>query len=765
MSRDPLFSLETLQQDYGHFDKLRLFFDQYIDIMLNHRQSGHPGGPRSKAHMMATLMTSGAMRYDVRDPGLALADRFVLVAGHAVPLVYAALAAVNQAMMLRYEWTGDEKFNIKGGPDCILMPEDLLTLRYQGGLPGHPEFSGKTMFVKFNTGPSGHGAPAAAGMALSLKHAGCDCEDIYVFAMEGEGGHSAGAHHETKNSAYGLGLSNLIYLLDWNDFGIDPTPHSAIVHGTPPDWFSSYGFKVDGTEQGNDFAGVVPTLYESVYGDNPNNAPRCVWFQTVKGRGYGVEGHKSHGSPHKRNHELFWQARREFIDTYGVEFEGYGEGDPGPDAATEQSRSHLNTVARAMAGDRDFVEWLTDRLVAIGDSVPRKRPGMLFEMKDLLREDKTYTDIENYPQGLFVEPGSKAPNRAGVRKFGAWINAYTLKTYGHPLFIALAADLAESTNVIGFMEDFEGDEGTGWYNRDYNPIGAFLPMAITEFTNSGMCAGMASVNFADNPEEKFVGFHALHSTYGAFSYLGYGPMRLYSQMAQDGDLKMGKIIWVAGHSGPETAEDSRTHFGIFSPGATQLFPEGSIINLHPWEHNEVAPALGAALATDKPVIALHLTRPPIEIPDREALGMPSHLAAAKGAYVMRDFDDRPQAGTLLVQGTSVVNNTVKILPWFNSEGPNMKVVCCVSRELFQMQPEAYKNSVLPVEEWQNSMVATTSARRNMSDWIWSRETEPYTLSADYDDRWRTGGTVDQVLAEAHLDVDSLKQGILRFANR
>jgi hypothetical protein len=32
-----------------------------------------------------------------------------------------------------------------------------------------------------------------------------------------------------------------------------------------------------------------------------------------------------------------------------------------------------------MAGDREFVEWLTDRLVAIGDSVPRKRPGMLLK--------------------------------------------------------------------------------------------------------------------------------------------------------------------------------------------------------------------------------------------------------------------------------------------------------------------------------------------------------------------------------------------------
>jgi transketolase len=101
-------------------------------------------------------------------------------------------------------------------------------------------------------------------------------------------------------------------------------------------------------------------------------------------------------------------------------------------------------------------------------------------------------------------------------------------------------------------------------------------------------------------------------------------MRLFSQLAQDSELKVGKVIWVAGHSGPETAEDSRTHFGIFSPGVTQLFPAGHVIDLHPWEHNEVPVMLAAALATDVPIVALHLTRPSVEIPDRVALGMAPH---------------------------------------------------------------------------------------------------------------------------------------------
>ncbi len=766
MSRNkPIIPLETLVNEYDRMDKVRLFIDQFIDIMLNHRQSGHPGGPRAKVHQLVTMMVTGVMRWDVRNPVAPLADRYVLVAGHCIPLVYAGLAVVNHAMKLRHEWTGDDRFQIQGGPDRILLPDDLLTLRNNKGLPGHAEFEGKSLFVKFNTGPSGHGAPAAAGEAVALKLAGC--EEVNVFAIEGEGGHSAGTHHETKNSAYGLGLSNLIYVFDWNDYGIDAHAHSSVVHGDPESWFTPYGFKVDGTESGNDFSGVVPAFYENMFGENPQNAPRCAWFKTTKGRGYGVTGYKSHGAAHKRNSELYWKTREEFQETYGVTFDGFGQGDPGPEKFTDQAQSHIDTVCQAMAGDRDFVEWLTDRLVKIGDAVPEKIEGMHVDMgRDLIADDKTFTDYENYPAEMFAQPGAKAPNRLGFEKFGAWFNSYSLKNYGRPMVIAMSADLAESTNIAGFMKDFGGDKGTGWYHRDNNPTGALLPQQITEFTNSGICAGLASVNFANDGEDKYAGYIGACSTYGSFSYLKYGLMRLFSQLAQDCNLKTGRVIWVAGHSGPETAEDSRTHFGIFSPGVTQLFPDGHVINLHPWEHNEVAPALGAALATDVPIIALHLTRPPVDIPDREALGMDSHMMAGKGAYVLRQYDDRhSRAGVMLVQGTSTVASTVKLLPWLAEEGPNVKIVCCVSYELFARQSDEYMNRVLPLEEWKNSFIAATQARRTVRDWILDRDMERYAITPDYDNRWRTGGSLDEIVAESHLDPENLKEGILRYANR
>src|SRR5262249_13655991 len=196
----------------------------------------------------------------------------------------------------------------------------------------------------------------------------------------------------------------------------------------------------------------------------------------------------------------------------------------------------------------------------------------------------------------------------------------------------------------------------------------------------------------------------------------------------------------------------------------QLFPEGQVINLHPWEHNEVAPALAAALASEVPIVALHLTRPAVTIPDRSKLGVASHLDAARGAYLIKPHDPkRPKQGTLIVQGTSTTESIYALLPRFLAgEGPNVKLVQAVSWELFRRQTESYRNSVLPQTDWLASTVITNGARRLMHDWLPHKIAERYALSPDWDDRWRTGGSVEELKKEAHIDADSIWKGIERF---
>ena len=104
---DALYSEQA--RHFEHWEKTKDVVDQQIDLMLNYRQSGHPGGSRSKAHYFISLLLSGAMRWDIRDPGKRFGDRFVLVAGHTVPLVYGTLAVFNEALRLMYATTGDAK--------------------------------------------------------------------------------------------------------------------------------------------------------------------------------------------------------------------------------------------------------------------------------------------------------------------------------------------------------------------------------------------------------------------------------------------------------------------------------------------------------------------------------------------------------------------------------------------------------------------------------------------------------------------------------
>ena len=622
---------------------------------------------------------------------------------------------------------------------------------------------GKTLFFKFNTGPSGHGSPAAAGEALAFKIA--KTPEVKVFAFEGEGGLTTGASHETMNSAWGLGLGNLIYFLDWNDFGIDPRPFSSIVYGTPEDWFGSHGWHVEGTMDGENWGELTKSYYKLLIENADPKIPKVIYGRTTKGRGYHKIDYASHGAAHKRNSELFWKTKQDFADKYDVDFLNFGSEEANTKEGQEdQARSYFESIFSVLKSNQSLVEYLSDTLVSTGDSVPEQIPNCKITINNPTK-DKNLFNIKSLPKDLFVKPGEKAPNRVGFSKYASYINTYSIKKYGRPLVIAMSADLADSTNVSGFAKGYSGADDLGFFNKDSNTDSPLMPQGITEFTNAGMLAGLTSVNFNEDPYEEFNGFYGAMSTYGSFSYLKYGPIRLFSQLAQDSDLKVGKLIWIAGHSGPETAEDSRTHFGIFAPGVTQLFPQGHIINLHPWEHNEVAPALAAAMNTNVPIIAIHLTRPPVEIPDRNELGIASHLDASKGAYIIKNYDsNKNKDGVVIIRGTSSINSLIKILPQIKSDGPNVKIIAAISWELFRLQPLEYQQRIISDIEWPDSMVITNGAISLMKNWISNRVVQDYSLSPDFDNRWRTGGSVDEIIAESKLDSQSLFEGIKRFAN-
>src|SRR5207253_7573804 len=148
--------------------------------------------------------------------------------------------------------------------------------------------------------------------------------------------------------------------------------------------------------------------------------------------------------------------------------------------------------------------------------------------------------------------------------------------------LTLAADLSESINL---------EHGSIWghYDPETNPLGTRLKAAIEEAGNVSSAIGLVGQSASLDPNQ-FAGVWAFSGTYGAFTPLMYLPARVWSQQNQDSKFRTGVLHILAGHSGPETAADARTHFGIFAPQVWKLFPRDQVINLSFWTTTTWPPA-------------------------------------------------------------------------------------------------------------------------------------------------------------------------------
>jgi transketolase len=348
-----------------------------------------------------------------------------------------------------------------------------------------------------------------------------------------------------------------------------------------------------------------------------------------------------------------------------------------------------------------------------------------------------------------------AGTRRGISEIVKWVNYVTENR-----FLTIAADLSESINL---------EHGSLWghYDPETNVLGTRLKAAIQEAGNVSTAIGLVSQSASLDPDA-FAGVWAISGTYGAFTPLMYTPARVWSQQNQDSPFRTGVLHILVGHSGPETAADGRTHFGIFAPQVWKLFPRGQTIHLNFWDYNDVAPAYFAAAeiaAREKKVgvITLEVARPDFPVADRATFADTDVKAAAKGFYVIRDFKSGPRHGHVVTQGSSSTVNLVSVLPKLEAAGVNVKVVAAISEELFDRQPESYRNAVLPREAYYDLMVVSTGTRR-----MWPLKnvgplTDEYSMTSDWNHQWLTSGLEPDVIAEAHLDAASIQSGILRFA--
>jgi transketolase len=788
-------------------------------LLGNYAQTGHFGGPLAytpynvAAHLAGAEL--GGLRFDYRRPKHPYSDRFMLAGGHCIPTCYALWMIMGQALERTYHATGNRRYY--ADPAVAILPIDALgfrrgagamqTLLADHGLADHPLFAqAKARGIKalaghaesidvtndVNGGPSGIGIATAAGKAAFWDIAGASMAGPKIIAFEGEFAMTEGHAQELKTQALALKVGKrLRVMFSNNNAGIDDALIGGVIDRKYDayrlvDQWTSYGWNVFVADNGNDYDQVVTALKTMEDWDPADRRPMALIGRTVKGywpaasggqipgHGEQVVGYPSHPYAMKMNSEYFVALARTFEERYGVEFAGIRQGAvKDPRERLIQFKTNMD-VAMSVLDRNGLGDWLADRLVEIGDSVRDDLPLRIQVTADpFLDERLRVANLPLEPQAvavsngvtgagkqvsiaLFRQAGEIAGTRRGISEIIKWVNYVTGNR-----FLTIAADLSESINL---------EHGSLWghYDPESNVLGTRMKAAIQEAGNVSTAIGLVSQSASIDPTS-FAGVWAISGTYGAFTPLMYTPARVWSQQSQDSRFRMGVLHILVGHSGPETAADGRTHFGIFAPQVWKLFPRGQTIHLNFWDYNDVAPGYFAAaeIAARDPkvgIITLEVARPDFAVADRSTFADSDIRAAAKGFYVIRDFaPGTPRHGYVVVQGSSSTVNLVSVLPKIEAAGANVKVVAAISEELFDRQPESYRQSVLPPEAYYDLMVVTTGTRR-----MWPLRnvgplTDEYSMTSDWDNQWLTGGLEPDVIAEAHLDPASILEGIQRFA--
>ncbi|HXJ79946.1 MAG TPA: hypothetical protein VMS64_14835 [Candidatus Methylomirabilis sp.] len=791
-----------------------------LTLLGNYAQTGHFGGPLAytpfnvAAHLAGPDL--GGLRWDYRRPKHPYADKFMLAAGHCAPTCYALWMILGEALYRKHQATGDRRYYVP--PDAAVLPVDALgfrrgagalrTLLADQGLADHPLFAqtkgrgiralqghieSTDVTNDVNGGPSGVGIATAAGKAAFWDVVGAPMGTPKVIAFEGEFAMTEGHAQELKTQAIALQVGKrLRILLSDNNAGIDDSLLGGVVARKFQgyrliDQWTSYGWNVFSLPDGHDYDQIVGALKTMEDWDPTDRRPMIVIGTTIKGywpgamkgkipgAGDQVVGYPSHPYAMKMNSEYFLALARTFEEHYGVEFSGIRQG-PVTDTRERliQFKTNIDVVMSVL--DRNGLgDWLAERLVEIGDSVTDHLPLRVDVKQDPFLDDRlrvanlpvepqTLT-VRNAVSGaekqlkvaLFRKVGEVAGARRGISEIVKWLNYVTDNR-----MLTLAADLSESINL---------EHGSIWghYDPETNPLGTRLKAGIQEAGNASSAIGFVGQSASLDPD-KFAGVWAVSGTYGAFTPLMYLPARVWSQQNQDSKFRTGVLHILAGHSGPETAADARTHFGIFAPQVWKLFPRDQVINLSFWDYNDGAPAYFAAAeiaAREKKVgvIVIEVARPDFRVADRSTFADTDLKAAAKGLYVIRDFAaGQPRHGYVVAQGSSATFNLVSVLPRLAQAGMNVKVIAAISEELFDRQSEAYRNAVLPPEARQDLMFVMSGTRRMWPLRNVGSLTDAYSLTADQDNQWLTGGLEADVIAEAHLDPESIFAGVQRFAH-
>ena len=576
--------------------------------------------------------------------------------GHpGMPLGMADVCAVLWSEHMNFnpknpKWLNRDRFILSAGHGSMLIysllhlygydlsMDDLKAFRQWGSkTPGHPE-NFVTAGVETTTGPLGQGVANAVGFALAeaslaarYNREGSEIIDHYTYVVAGDGCLQEGISHEACSFAGHNKLGKLIMLYDSNNITIDGPTHISFTEDTRKR-FEAYGWQVLEID-GHDYDQINSAIAEA---KKEKSKPSIIICKTIIG----------FGSPNRAGTSK-------------------AHGEPFPAEEIELMKEKLGLPKDKSFFVPDEISDLRAKTQEKGESLENQWNELWENYKN--KNQEAAKELENSIKGEISKEALDIPlfgseKAIATRSASGTVLNHIAKYI--PQLMGGSADLTPSNNTLPAGEESFSPE---------NPKGRYIRYGVREHGMAAIMNGMALHG----------GVLPYSGTFFVFSDYMRPAMRMSALMEQ-------QVVYVLTHDSIGLGEDGPTHQPEAHLWAYRTIPNMTVIR--PMDANETAEAWKSALKNKKGPTCLVLTRQGLPVYDRAGLGWAKSEEAQKGGYVLcedKDFE------AIIIATGSEVELAVEAKAKLNEQGIKVRIVSMPSTNIFDEQPQEYKESVLP----------------------------------------------------------------------
>jgi len=594
-------------------------------------KSGHPGTPMALAPLVYTLWNR-VMRFDPEDPIWPNRDRFVLSNGHASMLLWSVLY-LTQTVAVNADYE-------RLGKPAVTLDDIRHFRQLDSKAAGHPEYHW-TSGVETTTGPLGQGIATSVGMAIARKWLACrynrpgfEIFDYNVYAICGDGCLMEGVGSEAASLACHLGLDDLCWIYDDNQISIEGSTRITFTEDVAAR-FMAYGWNVLTVGDANDIDRIEDAL--EIFRKTEGRPTLIILHSHI---GYGsphkVDSAAAHGDP--LGDEEVRLTKRAYGWPEDAKFlvpEGVREQfDAGIGARGAAARARWETLLA------DYRRQFTDLATEIDQMQRRELPAAW---------DRNLPSFSADPKGIAGRDASS--------------KVLNVLAQNIPWMLGGSADLAPSNRTkLTFpgAGDFEAA----------TPGGRNLHFGVREHAMAAIVNGLALSKL-----------RAFGATFFIFSDYARPAIRLSAIMELP-------AIWVFTHDAMGDGEDGPTHQPVEQLVSMRAIP--GLVLIRPGDANEVVEAYRYVMQLRHKPAAIVLSRQALPTFDRSRYASAEGLH--RGAYVMADSSGGPPEIILIASGSEV---SLAVAAHEKLTGVRSRVVSMPSWDIFEDQPQSYRDNVLP----------------------------------------------------------------------